>query len=238
METMDCIVSRRSIRKFKDAPVEWYLIGRVLYAGFNAPTAGNLQDYRFMVVTSPELKAGLAQAAINQHWIAQAPTVIVVFSEFTKAKRFYGIRGERLYTIQDSAAAVQNILLAAHDLGLGACWVGAFDEDKICSVLGIPDYARPQALIPIGYPNEEVTMPPKFKLENLVYFNRWGDNSGKVKDIPSEMLKDWAPKVEGTIKGVAGAIQNGGKTLGDMITGKAKDLHDRIRGKKPGKPEE
>ncbi len=237
METMDCIMTRRSVRKFKDAPVEWYLIGRVLYAGFNAPTAGNLQDYRFMVVTDPGLKNGLAQAAINQLWIAQAPTIIVVFSEFTKAKRFYGIRGERLYTIQDCAAAAQNILLAAHDHGLGACWVGAFDEDKVRSVLGIPDYARPQALIPIGVPNEEPAMPPKFKLENLVYFNRWGDNAGKVKDISAEMLKDWAPKVEGTIKKVAGAVQGGGKTLGDAITDGSKKIFDKLRGKPPKEPD-
>jgi len=229
MEVFDCITSRRSIRKFKDQPVEWYLIGKILYAGFYAPTAGNLQDFRFMVVTDPSLKQGLAQAALNQSWMLKAPVIIVVFSEFVKSKRFYGIRGERLYTIQDSAAAAQNILLAAHDVGLGGCWVGAFDEDKVCSVLGIPDYARPQAIIPIGFPDEEPPVPPKYKLENVVFFNRWADNAGKTKDIAAEILKDWAPGVERGVKGAAAAIQKGGQTLSEKITGKAKELHGKIK---------
>ena len=231
---MDTIFSRRSIRKFKDAPVELFLLGKVLNAGFLAPTAGNLQDFRFMVVTDPALKNGIAQACLDQLWIARAPQVIVIFSEFTKTKRFYGIRGERLYTIQDCAAAAMNMLLAAHDLGLGACWVGAFDEDRICSVLGVPDYARPQVVIPIGYPDEEVPMPPKFKLEQLVYFNSWGDNSGKVIDVYLDMFKDWAPTVTNTAKGAINAIDRGSQTIGEKVAHHAKKLHGHIKKKIKG----
>ena len=233
METLDTINTRRSIRKFKDVPVEFYLIGKVLFAGFNAPSAGNLQDYRFMVVTNPDLKKGLADAALEQLWIGSAPVIIVVFSEFTKTKRFYGIRGERLYTVQGCAAAVQNILLAAHDLGLGGCWVGAFDEDKVCSVLGIPDYARPQAIIPLGWPDEEVPSPARFKLENLVYFNRWGDNSGKTLNIETEILKDKAPHVMKAIDAVKSAFQ--GKKIGDKITDKTKEFFGKLKNRKKKK---
>ncbi len=219
METLEAISTRRSIRRFRDRPVEWYLIGKILYAGHQAPTAGNLQDYRFMVVTNPDLKAKVAEAALEQNWIEEAPVIIVVFAEFIKAKRFYGIRGERLYTIQDSAAAVENMLLAAHDLGLGACWVGAFEEDRLCTELGIPDYARPQAIIPIGWPYEDVPAPPKYKLQDMVFFNRWGDNAGKAKDIAAEIMKDWAPAVQGSIEKTVDAIRGGGQRFGDKISG-------------------
>jgi len=232
MDTLQAISSRRSIRKFKDAPVEWYLIGKVLWAGTHAPTAGNLQDFRFMVVTNPDLKKGLAEAALEQHWISQAPLIIVVFAEFIKTKRFYGVRGERLYTIQDCAAAIQNMLLAAHDLGLGTCWVGAFDEDKVNAVLGIPDYARPQALIPIGWPDEAPPEPAKYKMENFIFLNRWADNSGKVWDIPSEILKDWAPKVQGTIEGASKAFRRANETLGDKLARGAKKLQSKVTKKK------
>jgi len=229
METYEAITTRRSIRRFKNIPVEWYLVGKVIHAGTQAPTAGNLQDFRFMVISNPDLKKAVAHAALDQLWIASAPIVIIVFSEYVKCKRFYGIRGERLYTIQDCAAAMQNMLLAAHDLGLGACWIGAFDEDALNTAIGIPEYARPQAILAIGYPDEVPTTPAKYKLENFVFFNKWQDNSGKIEDIPSEIFKDWAPKVEKTIKGTIGAVQKGGQFIGDSITNKAKELGGKLK---------
>jgi nitroreductase len=225
METLDCILSRRSIRKFKNVPIEWYRIGKILECGAAAPTAGNLQDFRFMVVTDPEMKKQIAMASLEQMWIATAPFIIVVLSEYVKTKRFYGIRGERLYTIQDSAAAAENILLAAHAMGLGGCWVGAFDEDKVASICSIPDYARVQALIPIGIPDEEPPAPAKYKLENFVFFHRWADNSGKVWSVSEEMLKDWAPKIERLGKN----LKKGVSEARDRMNDKAKELHDSIR---------
>ena len=231
MDVFTCIHTRRSIRKFKNRPVEWYLIGKILDAGSQAPTAGNLQDFRFMVVTNPALKKELADASLQQLWIAQAPYIIVVFAEFIKTKRLYGIRGERLYVIQDCAAAAQNMLLAAHAQGLGACWVGAFDEDRIRAALGIPDYARPQAIIPVGYPDEEVPAPGKYKLEHLVFFNRWADNSGKVMNPETEIFKDWAPHVMKAVDKTRSAVQGSGEAIGNKITAKAKELAHSIKEK-------
>jgi nitroreductase len=205
MDTVDCILTRRSIRKFKNIPVEWYKVGKIIECGSAAPTAGNLQDFRFMVINNPDLKREIAMASLEQLWMVTAPVLIVVLSEHVKTKRFYGIRGERLYTIQDAAAAAENILLAAHSLGLSGCWVGAFDEDKVNSLCNVPDYARAQVIIPIGYADEEVPVPAKYKLENFVFFNRWGDNAGKVLSISEEMMKDWSPKVERAIHNVQAA---------------------------------
>jgi len=184
MDVVECIKTRRSIRKFLDIPVEWDKIGTIVDSGRYAPNSGNLQNWKFIIVLDEDKRKKIADACIQQLWIAKAPVHIIVCSEPEKAKRFYGIRGERLYTIQNSAAAVQNMLLTAHSLGLGACWVGAFDEDNLSSVLGTPDYIRPQAVIPIGYAGEKVPAPMQYQLENLAFIESWGN---KIADMDSYM---------------------------------------------------
>lgn len=180
MEAYECIRTRRTIRKFTDVPVEWDKIGTILYAGNAAPSAGNLQDWKFVIVTEPETIKGIAEACLKQFWIETAPVVIVVCAVPDRTKQFYGIRGERLYSIQSGAAAAQNMLLAAHSLGLGAAWVGAFDEGMLARTLNIPDFARPQVIIPIGYPDEIAPEPAKLTLENVSFINAYGN---RIRDI-------------------------------------------------------
>ena len=174
MEVFECIKTRRSVRKFLDVPVEWDKVGTVVDAGRCAPNAGNLQNWKFIIILEESTRKAIADACLQQHWMAKAPVHILVCSEPEKGKRFYGIRGERLYSVQNCAAAVENMLLAAHSVGLGACWVGAFDEDKLKSITGIPDYARPQAVVPLGYPGEKVPNPMQYQLENVVFIETWG----------------------------------------------------------------
>ncbi len=173
MEVLECIKTRRSTRKFLDVPVEWDKIGTIVDAGRSAPTSGNLQNWKFIVVLDEEKRKEISEACLKQFWMERAPVHIVICSEPEKAKRFYGIRGERLYSIQNCAASAENMILTAHSLGLGSCWVGAFDEDMLKRALGIPDYARPQAIIPIGYPAEKVPTPMQYQLENLVFMEAW-----------------------------------------------------------------
>ena len=107
-------------------------------------------------------------------------------AELRRIRQFYGVRGERLYSIQNCAAVAQNMLLAAHALGLAGCWVGAFDEDMVNRILSIPEDAeiRPQIIIPIGYAGENPVRPQRFVLENLTYFEQWTrQNVGKIKDV-------------------------------------------------------
>ncbi|MGM5482477.1 MAG: nitroreductase family protein [Nanobdellota archaeon] len=231
MDTLECIRTRRSIRKFKEVPVEWAKVGRILEAANAAPTAGNLQDYRFMVVNEQAKKEKLAHFSMDQKWMCKAPLYIVVSSVHEKCQRFYGVRGERLYTIQDSAAAIQNILLAAHAQGLGACWVGAFNEDEVEELLGIPEFARVQAIIPIGYPDEKPPMPPKYRLEDMVHFNKYADNAAKVENAQTEILKEWSPHVENAVGKTKEAFSQGGKKLGGKLGDGLKGLKDKF-GKK------
>jgi len=90
-------------------------------------------------------------AAYGQKFIAEAPVAIVISSDLDKITSVYGQRGRELYSIQDTAAAAQNMLLAITDLGLASCWVGAFDEEQVSGVLNLPSNIRPLVILPVGY---------------------------------------------------------------------------------------
>ena len=144
---------RYSCRRFAATPLSQSEIERILEAAIWAPSAGNLQPWRFIVVTSGELKQRLAVAA-HQEFVGEAPAVIAVCAVPGESARRYGERGRSLYSLQDTAAATQNILLAASELGLGSCWVGAFEEPAAATALGLPPAWRPVALVPLGHPRE------------------------------------------------------------------------------------
>lgn len=151
MDVFEAIRARRSIRRFQPDPVSRAQIERLMEAARWAPSAGNLQPWVFVVVTSPEVRAELAAAAYGQEFVAAAPLVVGVAAALA-ATAPYGDRGRQLYCLQDTAAAVQNILLAAYEMGLGTCWVGAFDDAAVARALGLGADERPVALIPVGYP--------------------------------------------------------------------------------------
>ena len=173
MDTLECIKTRRSVRKFKDKAVEWEKVVNILHAGRLAPSAGNLQNWKFIAIREEENRKKIAEAALQQKWMEKAPVHILIIAEPEKAQRFYGVRGERLYTIQNCAAVAENMLLAAHAQGLGACWVSAFDEDTIRRAVNLPEDAIAHAIIVIGYSDENPVMPPKARIEHITYIERW-----------------------------------------------------------------
>ncbi|WP_309492096.1 nitroreductase family protein [Candidatus Hecatella orcuttiae] len=173
MEVLEAIRTRRSIRSYKKEEVKDEDLNRLLEAGRWAPSAGNVQPWEFIVVKRGEAKAKLAQAALNQRFIAEAPVVIVVCADLQRASWAYGERGETLYCLQDTAAAVQNMLLAAHALGLGTCWVGAFHEEAVRRSLDIPPRVRPVALLPIGKPAGRPPSMSKRPLGEILHFERF-----------------------------------------------------------------
>jgi nitroreductase len=153
MDFWQALEERHSVRAFDpgiDVPPE--TVERLLRAAVRAPTAGNRQPWHFYVVRDQVRRVGLMAAAYGQRFLGQAPVVIVVCADAEQSASRYGDRGRELYCIQDTAAAVENILLAAVALGLGSCWVGAFDESAAANVLGLPQRLRPVALLPIGRP--------------------------------------------------------------------------------------
>ena len=171
MEVKEAIEKRRSIRKYKSKDVGLSIVEKLLYYANLAPSAGNLQARDFIIVDDKELKKKIARAAYNQEFVEEAP-VLVVFCANLKRIAPYGERGKNLYCIQDVAAAIQNFLLAALDEGLATCWVGAFDENEVSRLLGLPSEVRPVAIITLGYGDEEA-YSDRMDIKKLIHYNGW-----------------------------------------------------------------
>ena len=166
----DLFEARFSCRSFRPAAVPRETVGRLLEAARWAPTAGGLEPWRFVVVTDPGARRGLAAAALGQRFLADAPVVVAVCAVAAESARVYGDRGRHLYCLQDTAAAAQNLLLAATAHGLAGCWVGAFDEDRSAQALTLPAGWRPVALLALGEPAEKPARRRRRPLDEVV---RW-----------------------------------------------------------------
>ena len=153
MDLSKAIKGRRSIRAYKKEDVPEEIVDKLVEAASWAPSAGNIQPWVFVVVRKPGNKVPLAEAA-GQAFIAEASVVIVVCANEERSSLGYGFRGKSLFCIQDTAAAIQNMLLTGHSLGLGTCWIGAFDEDEARKAIRAPVGMRPVAIIPVGYADE------------------------------------------------------------------------------------
>ena len=149
-EKIDFILNRRSCRDFSSKPLKEGDLEILIEALRKAPSAGNVQPWFFYIMANESVKSDLAKAAYGQSFIADAAVVFVVRANPEASGKHYGERGETLYCIQDTAAAVENLLLAATALGYGSCWIGAFSEDKAREVLKIPTHLRPVAIVPVG----------------------------------------------------------------------------------------
>jgi len=173
VDVFKAITERRSIRKFKEEEIEDDLIYKIIEAGKWAPSAGNLQSWDAVLVKDPEIKQKLEAAAYMRDFVGKAPVIIVLGANEHKSATIYHERGRDLFSIQDATIAGQNMLLAIHALGLGACWVGAFDEELVSRTLEFPGYMRPIAIIPMGYPDETPPPPLRRELEEIIRWERF-----------------------------------------------------------------
>jgi nitroreductase len=169
MDVIEAMKRRRSVRAYSSKEVSDAAVETLLECARWAPSAGNLQPWEFIVVRDSERKRGLAEAALGQSFIEDAPAAIVVCANSRRSATRYGSRGASLYCLQDTAAATQNIHLAAYALGLATCWVGAFDEAVVARVLKLPEGIRPVVIIPVGYPEERPSPPPRRGLSEIVH---------------------------------------------------------------------
>jgi nitroreductase len=151
-EVLRAIRERRSIRAFKTDPVEPEKLEAILEAGRWAPSGKNTQPWRFVIVESQEKRQQLGQLVTQMDMIRTAPVTIAVLLD-TEAGY------DRIKDIQAIGACAQNMLLAAHSLGLGACWIGRVRDEQVERVLGVGEHEELMMLIPIGYPAE--FPPPK-----------------------------------------------------------------------------
>jgi nitroreductase len=170
MDFFDAVANRRSVRSYLDKEVEEDKLQKILEAGNAAPSAGDLQGYEIVVVRDRKQKEALSHAA-NQPFIAQAPIVLVVVANQKRSAQRYRERGAKLYAVQDATIATSYMQLAATALGLASCWVGAFDDNGVASAVraNINEGFMPEAVLPIGYPNQSPRATPRRKLSDLVH---------------------------------------------------------------------
>jgi len=170
MDSFEAMLTRRSIRSYTDAPVEDAKVDMLLRAAMSAPSAGNQQPWRFVVVQDAEVRAALADASQFAKMLPRAPLAIVVCAATEGLKH-------PDYWMQDCAAATQNLLIAARTLGLGAVWCGFYpNESRVQGAreaLGIADdRVVPFSVVSLGYPAEQKDRADRFR-EDFVRRDRW-----------------------------------------------------------------
>ena len=163
MNVYEAIKNRRSVRAYMDKPVPEEVLNRILEAARLAPSANNRQARKFVVVTQKSLKEKLAQAA-NQNFLAQAPVIIAAVGTNPDKIMSCGIPADPV----DVAIAVDHMTLAAVEEGLGTCWIGAFSQEKVCEILGIPKPYKVIELMTLGYPADTPRPKSREPLEALV----------------------------------------------------------------------
>lgn len=207
MELDKCIKKRRSIRSYLDKDVSWKLLYKIIDAAHYAPSSGNLQNWRFIVVKDQQKRAKLSHAALNQHWMTEAPVHIVVCSDNRNIKRQYE-KDAKKYIEENCAAAIQNILLKAYDLGLGTCWVGSFNSTLAGDVIEIKDYAEVIGIITLGY-SAETPISKRHKIQEITYFEKYGNLRRISKEFISQAfpLQKYNKKVEKTISKIKDKIK-------------------------------
>jgi len=171
MTVEEAIRTRQSVREYEDRPVETQKIDAVLEAARLAPSAGNRQEWRFVVVTDSTKRKKMSKAAAGQLFVGNAPCILACCADTDHHEMRCG---QLCYPI-DVAIAIVHITLRAVELGLGTCWIGAFYEDEVKKLLEIPDHIKVVELLTLGYPKEK-TLRKKNRLpiEKIVFSERWG----------------------------------------------------------------
>lgn len=172
MEALECIKTRRSVRKFKYKDISEDDLAKILEAASYAPSSGNLQNWEFVIVKNTAQKKRIAENCLGQKFISTAPVIVVICSNQDKITP-YGERGKTLFAIQNTSAAAQNLMLAAHSLGIGSCWIGAFEPEGLSEILNLPGNVIPMAVIPIGYPEGSTRVTPRETLENITHIDKY-----------------------------------------------------------------
>jgi len=180
LEVLDAIKSRRSIRRYKTTPVDDKTVELVLEAARWAPSWANTQCWRFVVVRDTSIKDELGTVLSPGNpateAVRNAPVVIVACAELGKAGCYRGEpttdKGD--WFMFDVALAMQNLVLAAHSLGLGTVFVGAFDAKKAATILGVPEGFCVVAITPLGYPDHQPGAVPRKELSDIIFYDKYG----------------------------------------------------------------
>jgi nitroreductase len=169
METTEALITRRSIRKYKAQQIEKDKMEVILKSAMYAPSAMNLQAWHYVVIDDKNVLSETIKSIPHAELLNQTPAAILVCGDSA-------IEKNESWMIQNCSAAIQNILLAAHGLGIGSCWIAIHGMDEIVKNVSeqfkLPKNVIPVSLITLGYPDETVVAEDRFKKEK-VHFNHW-----------------------------------------------------------------
>jgi nitroreductase len=166
------LTSRSSVRDYSPDTITDEDIAYILDCASTAPSAGNLEAWDVVVVTDEDARLGLRDASFGQEHIRQAAAVLVVCANYVRSMSKYGERGI-LYAVQDATIACTYMMLAAHARQLHSCWTGAFDEDSVREILGLPQHTRPVALLAVGRGQVPVTLTERMPVAEHVHQDAW-----------------------------------------------------------------
>ncbi len=169
MDFSELVQKRYSVRSYKPDPVEEAKLQQVLEAARLAPTAANRQPFQLVVIHTKGREAELSRI-YGRPWFVEAPLLICVCVAPGQA---WVRRDNKNYCEVDAGIIMDHVILAATDLGLGTCWVGAFDEKAAREVLGLSNEVTPIAFTPVGYPNDQPVPKKRKTLTELVRYERW-----------------------------------------------------------------
>jgi len=170
MDFFDLIASRYSVRAYKPNPVEDEKLAKVLEAARLAPTAANRQPIRILVLDTAQHGEGLGRV-YSAKWLTDAPLVLCVCG--VEAEGWVRRHDGKSYLDVDAAIVMDHIVLAATALGLGTCWIAAFDPAAASEALGLPDGVEPIIITPLGYPDDRPGEKRRKSLEELVTYGKW-----------------------------------------------------------------
>jgi nitroreductase len=168
MAVLDAIKKRYSCRSYLDKPIEQNKLDEILEAARLAPSAKNLQDWRFVIVTDKAKKRQLAEAANNQKFLENVGAIIVACSVSSHIMRC----GQPIGPI-DIAIALEHISLQAAQSGLATCWIGLFYPEKVRPILGIPEDVAVIELMALGYPADKPPVPNRQPLDKIACYEKW-----------------------------------------------------------------
>lgn len=191
MELTEAIRGRRSVRKYRDEPVPRDLIRQIVEAGTWAPSGGNIQPVRYVVVDDPRTVAKIQ--TISPGMIGSRPAAVIVLASDRKiAQELGGELGRDTMSVMDVSMAAQNVLLAAYGLGLGTCVIKSFSARAVAALLGMPDHVVPELLVSLGYPAETPPAPQRRTLE-VLHWGRYGTGWPAGAAEPSSAPRGDAP---------------------------------------------
>lgn len=168
MALLDIIRKRYSCRAYQEKPIEQEKLAQLFEAARLAPSAKNLQDWRFVAVTDKQTKRKVAEATNRPQIFEKAGAIIAACSNSDEVMRC----GQAVGPI-DVSIALEHICLQATELGLGTCWIGSFQTEKVRQILGIPDYIAIIELMAVGYPADSPKQPQREPIEKILCYDKW-----------------------------------------------------------------